>query len=96
MGPVERYALPFTVIRFDQTPNPNALKCVVEPSPAESPRAYREAPPAEVDPLAARLFEIEGVSSLLIHAEFITVVKDAGAPWKGMRAAIRRALKDAT
>ncbi len=85
--------MPYRVLAFESTPNPNALKCLVEPRPAEIPRSYRT--PAEAtddDSLAQALFAVPGVTSLLIHRAFITVTKSPGARWPAVRAGVERAL----
>jgi hypothetical protein len=95
--------MPYRVLRFEPTPNPNALKCVVDPSPLASdpasplasPRSYFRVEQAAGDALAECLFAIEGVSTLLIHAAFITVNKRPDAPWPPIRRAVERALADA-
>ena len=77
---------------FETTPNPAALKCVISAPPAGGIRAYRAAEEAEGDGLAERLFAVPGVSSLLIHERFITVVKTTEGKWgpikRGVRAAV--------
>ncbi|MEM7621770.1 MAG: NifU N-terminal domain-containing protein, partial [Planctomycetota bacterium] len=88
-------AMPYRVTRFESTPNPNALKCLVEPSPGPVPRSYRAADEAAGDDVAEALFEIPGVTSMLIHEEFITVVKSPAARWKPIRDAVKSTLKDA-
>jgi hypothetical protein len=86
--------MPYRVTRFDPTPNPNAIKCMVEPSPGDAPRSYfrpDQADPAE-DPLAVALFEVPGVTSLLIHAAFITVNKAPDASWPPIKKAVEGVL----
>ncbi|GIK19241.1 MAG: scaffolding protein [Leptolyngbya sp. PLA2] len=85
--------MPYRVLAFESTPNPNALKCLVEPCPADIPRSYRTS--GEVsgdDALAQALFAVPGVTALLIHAAFITVTKSPGARWSAIRAGVERAL----
>lgn len=87
--------MPYRVTRFEPTPNPNALKCLVSPSPGAVPRSYfraEQADPAE-DPLAADLFALPGVTSLLIHTEFITVNKDPGADWGPIKRGLKAVLQ---
>ncbi len=85
--------MPYKVRTFQPTPNPNALKCIVEPSPApREPRSYAGPTLAADDPLALALFAIDGVTNLLIHDGWITVGKRENADWKTLRPAIERAL----
>lgn len=84
--------MPYRVTSFEPTPNPNALKLLVEPSPASTPRSYFNPAQAAADPLAKSLFQVEGVTNILIHAAFITVGKRPDAPWRAVRAGVERAL----
>lgn len=80
------------VIGFESTPNPNAVKVLVEGTLAAAPRSYREPPAADCpDELARALYAIDGVQVLLIHHEFVTIGKTPDATW----AAIKRKAKSA-
>jgi len=83
----------YRVTKFESTPNPNALKCVVEPSPGPTPRSYFHAAAAGDDPLGSALFGIEGVTNVLIHTSFITVCKSPDRAWGPMKKAIERVLR---
>jgi len=88
--------VPYEVTQFQTTPNPNALKCVLDRSPApDRPRSYLNATDAIDDPIAAALFSIPGVTNLLIHDGWITVGKNAAADWKPIKAGVRQALIEA-
>ncbi|TVQ60934.1 MAG: scaffolding protein [Phycisphaerales bacterium] len=85
----------YRVTKFESTPNPNALKCLVEPSPGPTPRSYFDAASAAGDPLGEALFAIDGVTNVLIHTAFITVCKRPDRAWGAMKKAIERVLRDA-
>lgn len=69
-------------ITVEGTPNPHAAKFVLNRDiPGEGSRSYFDAESAAEDPLAARLFEVNGVRALLIVENFITVTKTAGLDW---------------
>lgn len=89
--------MPYTVTRFEDTPNPNAVKCVVRPSPGETPRSYFNAEQAREanDALAMQLFEIPGVRNVLIHTDFITVGRSPETPWNQIKPRVRRTLAGA-
>ena len=87
--------MPYRVTSFEPTPNPNAVKCLVEPSPASSPRSYFNAGQAAQDSLARALFEVDGVTNVLIHSSFITVGKRPEAAWRAVRVGVERALAEA-
>lgn len=88
--------MPYTVVEFQATPNPNAVKCVLDHSPApDRPRAYVAGEPTDRDPLAAALLALPGVRNLLIHDGWITVGKEPGTDWKPLRAAVELVLRAA-
>lgn len=89
--------MPLDIASFDPTPNPNAIKCVLRGRATEIPRSYfnRAQAQAAADELALALFGIEGVSSVLIHHEFISVNKAEGAPWGPIKRGVRRVLAEA-
>ncbi len=70
-------------VRFQATPNPNAGKFIVDRPVVEghASRSFYSAAQAESDPLASALFAIEGVQSLFMVEDFITVTKTPGADW---------------
>jgi len=87
--------MPLRVKSFQATPNPNAVKCVLEGRLDPAPRSYFKAEEAASDPLASSLFAIPGVTNLLLQPDWITVGKAPDADWKPIRAAIERVLRDA-
>jgi hypothetical protein len=67
----------YQVTDFQDTPNPNALKCVLDhsPAPVEGLRSYLAAPDPTRDALAAALFSVPGVIGVLINPGWVTVSK---------------------
>ena len=89
---------PTITVEFQDTPNPNALKCVVKggrlgSAPGDPPRSFRDASEAAADPLAAALFAVPGVVNVLLHDTWATVNKAPEAAWKSVRPGVERALK---
>lgn len=82
----------FEVIDVQPTPNPNAMKYVVDKPISDSPRSYFNAAAAAGDELAMRLFAIDGVTSLLLLNDFVTVNKRADVKWSAMTAAVKKVL----
>lgn len=82
----------FTVARFLETPNPNAVKCVLDRRASEDSRSFLEAASAKGDPIAERLFAIDGVRNVLIHGDWITVGKSPEADWARVKREVARAL----
>lgn len=81
------------VIEFEDTPNPNAVKCVLSGVISERPRSYRTAASAQGDSLAEALFAISGVTCVLICNDFVTVNKTPDAEWKAIRKAVRKLIE---
>lgn len=81
---------------FQDTPNPNALKCVLDRRIADAPRSYFKAEDAAADSLGSRLFSIPGVVNVLIHTDWITLGKRPDADWKAIKSGLERALNEGT
>ena len=75
--------MPETTVRFQATPNPNAGKFIVNRKVVDgaSSKSFYNADDAVDHPLAAALFELEGVASLFMVDDFITVTKAPEADW---------------
>ena len=80
----------------ERTPNPNSVKWVLsEPVAAEFRSAsFTEAPAAQISPLAARLFEVEGVASIFLGPDFVTVTKCEEPEWADLAAPIVAGIKE--
>lgn len=87
--------MPYTVKKFQPTPNPNAVKCVLDRRVGPGIRSYFKADEASQDPLAAGLFGIGGVTNVLINGDWITVSKAPEADWPTVQAGIQRVLRGA-
>lgn len=64
------------------TPNPNALKFTVDAT-FDSPVAFSPMQPTD-DPVAAPLLAIEGVTSVFMSADFVTLSKSPDADWEAI------------
>ena len=83
-------------IQTEPTPNPNALKFLPgrEVSPG-APREYLDATRAAASPLAAALFEIDGVEGVFFGADYISVNRAAHGPdWSEIKPAVLSAVMD--
>jgi len=72
-----------TTVRFQPTPNPNAGKFILNRKVVDgtSSVSYYNAEDAADDALGAALFELEGVISLFMVDDFVTVTKSSAASW---------------
>ncbi len=67
---------------FESTPNPHAVKILLDGRLEAPPRSYREPPSGPCgDALAEALYAIEGVRVVLIHHEFVTIGKASEDKW---------------
>lgn len=85
-------------VTFEQTPNPNAIKCLIAPplrDPALPLRSYLNATSAQADFLARALFDIPGVTNVLDRGDFVTVGKSPEADWRSIKARAKRLLESA-
>ena len=97
MGPMS-----YRVVEFQATPNPNAVKFVLDRPVAEQPVSFLTADsqakqpehPVSKSGLVARLFAIPGVSGLLFLNDFVTVSKRSEAKWPGLKRAVKKALAE--
>ncbi len=87
--------MPYAVTEFQSTPNPNALKCVLDrplrPA-AEALRSFRTADQARNDPLGRALMAVPGVSSVLLSDSWLTINKTPDARWPAVKSGVERAL----
>ena len=75
--------MPQTTIRHSPTPNPNAGKFTLNRRVVEGPSSISFYTPEDAadHALGAALFELEGVTSLFMVDDFVTVIKTPDASW---------------
>jgi hypothetical protein len=86
--------MPFCVTEIQPTPNPNAVKFVLDQPISEAPISFLNAEQGQSHPIAKKLFAIAGVSSLLLLGDFITVNKTASAGWPTIKKKVKQVLAD--
>ncbi len=84
--------MPFEVVEVQQTPNPNAKKFILSGLISDQPMSFLEAKAAGGHPLAAQLFAIQGVSSVLLLRDFITIGKFPEANWTEVTSKVKKVL----
>jgi hypothetical protein len=82
----------FKVVEIQPTPNPNAVKLMLDRPVVEQPTSFFNADAANGHPLATKLFAIEGVTSLLLLGDFITINKSPAAKWADITAKAKAVL----
>jgi Fe-S cluster biogenesis protein NfuA len=81
-------------IQTEATPNPATLKFIPgRPVLAQGTLEFRDPVATKTSPLAARLFEIDGVSGVFLGSDFISVTKDEGE-WQHLKPAILGAIME--
>lgn len=84
--------MPYRVVKYQTTPNPNALKVILDGEISDRPRSFRTVAEGEGDDLASRFFRISGVTSLLFNGDWFTVNKAADATWPSIKKGVEREL----
>jgi hypothetical protein len=74
------------------TPNPNAMKFMLDRPISEGSVSFLKAEQAEDHPIAKALFAIPGVASLLLLGDFLTVNKDPKASWPQVKRKVQQVL----
>ena len=82
-------------IQTDQTPNPLTLKflpgrVVME----EGTVFYQSESEASDSPLAKRIFDVEGVKSVFLGSDFITITKQDNLDWQVLKPVLLGAITD--
>ena len=75
------------------TPNPNALKFTVEAA-FDAPRSFAAGGDTD-DPVAGPLLAIDGVTSVFMSADFVTLTKSPDADWESIVPAATEVLEAA-
>lgn len=82
-------------IQTEQTPNPDTLKFIPGLVVLSSGTAeFKTREDAAVSPLALRLFDIEGVNSVFLGRDFISISKAAQKEWLGLKTMVLAAIME--
>ena len=87
--------MPFTVTEVQTTPNPNAAKFVLDRPIVPQPTSFFNAAAASDDPIASRLFDIDGVTSVLMLGDFVTINKKPEVKWNAITERVQEVLQNA-
>lgn len=87
--------MPYTITRFENTPNPNALKCILDRAIPAPIRSFRSSAEVGDDVLGQALFRVPGVAGILINGSWMTVNKLPEATWASVKAGVQAALAEA-
>jgi len=82
------------ITQFEDTPNPNAMKCWLDRPVSERPQSFRSAEAAAEHPWVGRLFDEAGITNVLLCGEWMTVNKPASARWPAVKKKVQRVLTE--
>ncbi len=84
-------------IRTEDTPNPQSLKFLPDQPVLGAGQLGMDFPTpgaAKISPLATALFDVDGVVSVYLGADFVTVSKDQSVDWEPLKPAILGTIAD--
>ena len=87
--------MPYLVTDVQVTPNPNALKFVLDRPVSPQPASFFNAESARDHPLAVKLFAVDGVTSVLLLGDFVTVNKGPNVRWNTLTPKVRKVMEEA-
>ena len=87
--------MPFVVREVQPTPNPNAMKFVLDRTVSAEPQSFRTAAAAKGNDLAERLIALKGVTAVLLLHDFVTLNKSSEARWADITGRAKRVLSKA-
>lgn len=83
------------VLYAEGTPNPNAVKFVLDGRIIGAGSRHFDRPPAEEeDPLAAGLFTVPGVLSVFYNDNFVTITTESEPDWRLLQARLEELVAD--
>lgn len=80
-------------VKVSGTPNPRAMKFTVGVS-VGGPTTFTTENPAD-DPIASAVLAVDGVMSMFLSADFVTVTKEDSGDWTTIVPAVTAILEDA-
>lgn len=82
-------------IQTEATPNPATIKFIPGQVVMTKGNAeFRDAADTARSPLATRLFRIDGVSSVFLAGDFVSVTRDAGSDWSFLKPQVLAAIME--
>jgi hypothetical protein len=83
----------FLIKSVQPTPNPNATKFVLDREISTHPISFLTPDQAQSHPVAKELFNIDGVTSVLILGDFVTINKVSSSKWESITGKVEEILK---
>ena len=86
--------MPFTVKEIQPTPNPNAAKFILDREISNVPVSFLSPEQGAAHRIASQLFNIKGVTSILILGDFVTVNKTPDSSWRQITPSVQEILEN--
>ncbi|MCH2149160.1 MAG: NifU N-terminal domain-containing protein [Phycisphaerales bacterium] len=86
--------MPYAVVEYETTPNPNAMKCWLDQPISEGPESFFNAEAAAGHPIAKALFATGKVNNLLFNGTWLTVGKIQKTTWPTVKKHLERVLAE--
>ena len=86
----------YSVKEIQPTPNPNAAKFILDGEISDRPISFLSPEQGRDHPIACQLFAINGVSSILMLGDFVTINKRSDVKWPEITEKIREILEKST
>jgi hypothetical protein len=83
----------FKVTSVQPTPNPNALKFLLNRPITETTLSARTTDQAAGHPLMEQLFSVPGVTGVLLLGDFVTINRSPESNWADIKKGVRRILQ---
>ena len=83
----------YRVLEVQPTPNPNAIKLVLDRPISDAPVSFLTPAAGVGHPLAEQLFAVPGVVGVLLLHDFVTINKSAEAKWASIRPRVKKILE---
>jgi hypothetical protein len=90
--PEDTPRMPCTVVEYETTPNPNALKCWLDQPISDGPVSFLNAESARGHGLAEPLFATGKIGNLLLNGTWLTVGKIEKTTWPTVKKHLERVL----
>jgi hypothetical protein len=86
----------YTVTEVQPTPNPNAAKFLLDRAITANPVSFLNPAEGAGHPLASQLFEVGGITSILLLGDFVTINKTPSIRWEQVVDKIKEILQNAS
>ena len=87
--------MPIAVRQILPTPNPNALKFLLDQKVSDATLSFFDAAHAAAHPLASKLMAVAGVNNVMLLGDFLTIGKHPQSRWPDIKKQVLEILAQA-